>query len=36
MIYETVVDPPQQASIIQIDLLQTKASKGLEINQTYQ
>lgn len=36
VIYETVIQPPQQASILQIDLPQTEASKGLEINQTYQ
>ncbi len=36
VIYETITQLPQQASIIQIDLPQTEASTGLKVNQTYQ
>lgn len=36
VIYETVIQPPQQASIVQIDLPQTEDSNGLEFHQTYQ
>ncbi len=36
IIYETVIQLPQQASILQIDLPNTESSTSLEINQTYQ
>jgi hypothetical protein len=36
IIYETIIQLPQQASIIQIDLPKTETTTGLEINQTYQ
>jgi hypothetical protein len=36
IIYETIIQLPQQASIIQINIPQTEAKTGLEINQTYQ